>query len=259
MSEWVASGMSVCVAFVGACCKIHCKLVIFNRLYQQLVETSIFEKITYKSLSRMSFTICKTIFISGSAYEYGRFGDNGRFFVRDLSKALLHNGFRIISGHGLGIGPAIIEGALHEIYREADRHFGDYLRIYPFPPTECPEGVWQHYRKDIISQAGIAIFLFGNKLEDISIREADGMLKEFEIARTRGALLIPVGSSGYVSEKLWASVLSRYDDYFENREIYDLFQQLGDPSLEQEDLIRTIVAIAGSWASRPKEHRSPVG
>ena len=26
----------------------------------------------------------KTVFISGSAYEYGRFGDAGKFFIRDL-------------------------------------------------------------------------------------------------------------------------------------------------------------------------------
>jgi len=34
----------------------------------------------------------------------------------------------------------------------------------------------------MISRAGVVIFVFGNKLEDIEVKEADGMWKEFEIA-----------------------------------------------------------------------------
>jgi hypothetical protein len=46
----------------------------------------------------MPFDKRKNVFISGSAYEYGRFGEeNGRDFIRDLSKTLLKNGFKIIA------------------------------------------------------------------------------------------------------------------------------------------------------------------
>ena len=200
----------------------------------------------------------KTVFISGSAYEYGNFGDSGRDFIRDLTKALLRNDFKIVSGFGSGVGNHVIEGALFEIYLEKKGTLTDHFRVYPFPGGGGSNGyngaradgldaVWGNYRSDIISQAGIVIFIFGNKLEDISVREADGMLKEFEIAKSHQALLIPVGASGYTSEKLWKNVVEHYDDYFENREKFPLFEQLGHPCNGAHDvdaLINVILQIA---------------
>ncbi|WP_431217696.1 hypothetical protein ACQ86N_32980 [Puia sp. P3] len=104
--------------------------------------------------------------------------------------------------------------------------------------------VHTNYRDDIISQAGTAIFLFGNKLEDISVREAGGMEKEFEIARSHDVLLIPVGASGYMSERLWKHLVGQYDDYFENREKFDWYQKLGNPQTQPDELIETILRIA---------------
>src|ERR1700748_2524960 len=109
----------------------------------------------------------KTVFISGSAYEYGRFGDDGKNFIRELSKTLLKNDFKIISGFGSGVGNYVIEGALHEIYLSRREKMTDQLRVFPFPVfTDFMESMQADYRNDMISQAGTAIFLFGNKLED---------------------------------------------------------------------------------------------
>ncbi len=218
----------------------------------------------------MQATRRKTVFISGSAYEYGRFGEDGRTFIRELSKTLLKNGFRIISGFGAGVGNYVVEGALHEIYANGDQNgtdqngreqngtdqncrdqnngnpkITDQLRVFPFPTvTDLLENIQKNYRDDIISQAGTAIFLFGNKLEDICIREADGMRKEFDIARSHQALLIPVGASGYISERLWQEMIGKYDDYFTSREKFELYEQLGNPEARPEDLIDTILQIA---------------
>jgi hypothetical protein len=190
----------------------------------------------------------KTVFISGSAYEYGRFGDDGKSFIRALSKTLLQNNFKIISGFGAGVGNYVIEGALDEIYLEQHEKITDQLKVFPFPAFpamgDLMETIHLNYRNDMISQAGVAIFLFGNKLEDIAVREADGMKKEFEIARSHRALLIPVGASGYVSECLWKNVLECYDDYFDNREKFEWYEQLGDPSARPEELINAILQIA---------------
>src|ERR1700722_13851127 len=187
----------------------------------------------------------KTVFISGSAYEYGRFGDEGKDFIRVLSKTLLHNGFKIISGFGYGVGNHVLEGALDEIYLGQKERLTDQLRVFPFPLMNgLTDTIHSSYRDDMISQAGTAIFLFGNKLEDISVRYADGMKKEFEIARSYQALLIPVGASGYISELLWKDLLDRYDDYFDNREKFGWYERLGDPSARPEQLIDAILQIA---------------
>ncbi|MBS1665725.1 MAG: hypothetical protein JST68_32095 [Bacteroidetes bacterium] len=187
----------------------------------------------------------KTVFISGSAYEYGRFGDNGKTFIRELSKTLLKHGFQIISGFGAGVGNYVVEGALYEIYLSGRHKMTDQLRVFPFPiRTEMLDTIQTGYRDDMISLAGTAIFLFGNKLEDICVRDADGMEKEFEIARSKNALLIPVGASGYMSERLWKEMVERFDDYFEDRKKYELYERLGNPDAHPEQLIDAILQIA---------------
>jgi hypothetical protein len=211
----------------------------------------------------MPFDKRKNVFISGSAYEYGRFGEeDGRGFIRDLSKTLLKNGFKIISGFGSGVGNYVIEGALHGIYLEQKDKVTDQLKVYPFPNLNGgtnlnggaklyggytlngeTENIHTNYRDDMISQAGIAIFLFGNKLTDISVREADGMREEFEIAKSYNALLIPVGASGYISEKLWKDVLARYDEYFDSREKFEWYECLGNPAARPDELIDAILQI----------------
>jgi hypothetical protein len=70
------------------------------------------------------------------------------------------------------------------------------------------------------------------------------MLKEFEIARSHNALLIPVGVSGYISEQLWKDVVERYDDYFDNREKYEWYERLGNPEARPAELIDAILRIA---------------
>jgi hypothetical protein len=189
----------------------------------------------------------KSVFISGSAYEYGSFGDEGRDFIKELSKTLLNNGFTIISGFGMGVGNYVVEGALEALYLEQGERMADRLKVYPFPVRAASiERIQACYREEMIAQAETAIFLFGNKLEDISVREADGMIREFEIAKSRNVRLIAVGASGYVSARLWRDVVNRYDEYFETREHFGLYERLGDSTTSPAALINTILAIAAS-------------
>jgi hypothetical protein len=192
----------------------------------------------------MRSNIKKTVFISGSAYEYGRFGSAGKFLVRDLSKALLKNNYKIVTGYGLGVGPHVVAGALEHIYKVNKERLSDQLQVFPFPSEAHSEEIPASYRNDMIFYADIVVFIFGNKLQDIEIREADGLLKEFEIARSQKKVLIPIGASGYVSEKLWQRVLGDYDDYFETRQKYGLFEQLGDHSIDPETLISLVIQTA---------------
>ena len=189
----------------------------------------------------------KTVFISGSAYEYGSFGEEGRDFIRELSKTLLKNGFTIISGFGYGVGNYVVEGALEELYLEKGERMVDRLKVYPFPArATLIDRIQESYREEMIAQAETAIFLFGNKLEDISIREADGMMQEFEIARLQKVRVIAVGASGYVSAKLWRHVVDSYDEYFETRENFGLYERLGDTAAPPGALIDTILELAAS-------------
>jgi hypothetical protein len=192
----------------------------------------------------MLFNKRRTVFISGSAYEYGRFGSAGRSFVRNLTTSLLRNNFTIISGFGLGIGDSVVDGALHEIYLQKEEEISHHLRVYPFGSYAHTDAIKTCYRKDMISQAGVAVFIFGNKLQDISIREADGMIEEFQIARSNQALLIPIGASGYIAEKLWREIMQDYHIYFDTREKFQLYEELGEPYTKHDRLIDLVLQIA---------------
>jgi hypothetical protein len=186
----------------------------------------------------------KTVFISGSAYEYGKFGEIGKPFIKHLSKTFLKNDFKIVSGFGLGVGTHVVEGVADEIHLERKVRLTDELQCFPFPFENRSSKLRNSYRSNIISRVGVAVFVFGNKLDDITIKEADGVMEEFEMARSNNAVLIPVGASGYASERLWKRVVHEYDDYFETREKYSLYEQLGNPSIAPETLIDIIVRIA---------------
>jgi hypothetical protein len=139
----------------------------------------------------------KTVLISGSAHEYGTWTQSQvETFVRSLSQALIRNDNRIVSGFGLGVGGQVITGALEELYQHQSKRLHDQLILRPFPQGPDGQKQWEYYRQEMIAHAGVAVFVFGNKLEAGQIVPANGVRREFEIARDRGLLLIPIGAAG---------------------------------------------------------------
>lgn len=162
----------------------------------------------------------KNVFISGSADDFTAPWDRGSAeeLASKLAGALVHEDCRITSGFGLGIGPAVINGALHVIYAEKFRHVDEHLCLRPFPqnisdPAERAER-WKKYREDMLGETGIAIFAFGNKCDGAgNIIDANGCLQEFEIAKEKGNVIIPLGSTGYVARKILDEVKADIDNY----------------------------------------------
>lgn len=145
------------------------------------------------------------IFISGSASQYGDFTEKEAIdFITLLSNCLIKNDYNLISGFGLGVGSAVITGALNEIYMNCKSINNDRLVLRPFPQgivnDETRRFLWKQYREDMISRAGISIFLFGNKSLNGSVVNADGVISEFEIAKELGNLIVPVGCTGYAAK-----------------------------------------------------------
>lgn len=188
------------------------------------------------------------VFISGSATEYGEVDSaKAQQFVSSLSKELIKQQKKIISGFGLGVGSYVISGALEEIYMKQSQA-EDSLILRPFPQStsgnmQLPE-LWEQYRRDMLKQAGIAIFIFGNK-EDVKTGEtilANGMYQEFEIAKEFGTLIVPVGVTGYMAQQIWKEVHENFEEYYPNASdnVKDLFEKLNDSTLDTE-LVGTII------------------
>ena len=191
----------------------------------------------------------KTIFISGAAHEYG---DNwtekdALEFVHSLSAKLIANNHQIVTGLGLGIGSAVVDGALQEIYWNQKQTLTDQIVIRPFPQTEQAQMLWKQYRDDMLNYAGTAIFMFGNKInkESGEIVLSDGMRDEFEIARDKGINIIPLGFTGYMAKELWNEVKDNFDQYYPDAPelVEQAFLSLGNTNLTQEEHIRFLQTI----------------
>lgn len=167
------------------------------------------------------------IFISGSAEDYGNYSENdAKGLMHDLSKSLVKNNHHIISGFGLGVGSYIINGALEEIFRSKGKKINDYLTLRPFPQSESGgktlKELWTEYRKDMITDAGVMIFMFGNKLVDGKIVEANGMIEEYQIAREKYKYIIPVGSTGFVTDRIFNEIKDDLENFWYLEDSLDL-------------------------------------
>lgn len=161
------------------------------------------------------------VLISGSADDYASWGrDKAEELARKISEFLVKDDFKIISGFGTGIGSSVINGALVEIYRSKYKHTDEYLRLRPFPQgikdaTERQK-VFTQYRKDMISNTGVAIFLFGNKkdpTDSTRVIDALGCWEEFIVAKDNKNIIIPIGSTGFMAKKIFDEVRANMDDY----------------------------------------------
>jgi len=104
-----------------------------------------------------------SIFGSGAAAEFGPWKPSeADSFLYDLGAALSAEKNRIITGSGIGIGGAIINGALEHLDKEGIAISEERLMMRPFPHTAsgvpASKGRWTAYRKAMIEPAGIAFF-----------------------------------------------------------------------------------------------------
>ncbi|WP_211165905.1 SIR2 family protein [Azoarcus sp. TTM-91] len=182
----------------------------------------------------------RTVFVSGAAHDYSPWSQGeAERFVYELSREISKEKFRVISGFGLGIGSAVISGVLEQTIMNGGRLDSEQLVLRPFPQTQSGNrplpDLWREYRRTMLDHAGIAIFLFGNKLVNGEVVESNGMREEFDIAIEKGVFVIPIGITGSITRKLWEEVLQAFNvaTHPRGNDILPLLQALGD---EETDL-----------------------
>lgn len=152
----------------------------------------------------------KTIFISGAAEDYSPYSQQDvEEFVSSLSQEILKLGYRIVTGFGLGIGSSVISGSIKYLTEQNLKIDEDYLILRPFPQNKEGKELWSAWREDMISYAGISIFLFGNKSQNGEIILSNGMQEEFDISKRNNNVLIPVASTGHMAKQLWEEDMSK--------------------------------------------------
>ncbi len=192
----------------------------------------------------------RDVFVSGSAHTYDPRGESqlDDLCLR-LGRKIIENGLNLVSGVGLGLGGKVIVGAMESLYAKHYYDAGNRLFLRPFP-QQAPAGMamkdfWSKYRKDMLSKAGVCIFISGNKLETSTgnVVEADGVIEEFEIATSLGKYPIPIGATGHAARKLWEKVNGNLDKYFPSGRLKGHFKTLGKESSTNEEIIDAVIGI----------------
>ena len=162
--------------------------------------------------------LANNVFISGSAvfYENGWTKEKVEELAYKLANELVKAEFCVTSGFGLGIGSSVINGALDDIYTSKYKHLDEHLCLRPFPQgivdaNERKEKTTK-YREAILEENGVAIFIFGNKIGTNGKKTiADGCIQEYNIAKEKGCVIIPVGSTGNAAAKIYEIVKAEYE------------------------------------------------
>lgn len=200
-----------------------------------------------------------TIFISGSAADYSPHDETTALeFIHGLSKKLVEERYSVINGFGLGVGDAVINGALEAIYNSPKKLNEDQLIMRPFPQKKTGKKelgeLWHEYRERMISFAGIAIFVFGNKINKETgdfEQLAGGVRKEFDIAIKQGVIPIPIGVTGSMAAELWKEVESQFDDIYSGfKECKDAFLDLNDSSKTLKECVQLTISIINTINKR---------
>lgn len=186
-----------------------------------------------------------SIFISGSAVEYGAFSSvEAQNFVHLLSKELIKNNYNVVNGFGLGVGSAVINGALDAVYSNPKNFSENQLILKPFP--QFPSGtkdlgtLWEEYRQNMISRAGISLILFGNKVEGANTVNAGGVKREFEIALQHGLIPLPIAYTGFMAKELYDEISK---DFAKNNLDEEIFNDLSNLTLDKDDLTKSVSQI----------------
>lgn len=186
----------------------------------------------------------RNVFVSGAAHEYGAFPEQEALdFVHKLGDGLVARDNRIVTGLGLGIGSTLLDGALQHIYRVQKRALHDQIVIRPFPQGLAAEQIWPVYRSDMLDFAGIAIFMFGNKLnkEKTQVVTSDGVIKEFDIAVSKGIKVLPLGFTGYAAKQLYDRVAADFKIFYPKAtgKFCKYFEDLGNESRSFDEQHKT--------------------
>lgn len=190
----------------------------------------------------------KSVFISGAAYDFGACNQNdAESFLHSLANKLVEEKYRIVTGFGLGVGGPVLNGVLSCLSAQGKTISDEAIVMRPFPQI-ATDGAnlaeqWRRYRRQMLEQAGIAVFVFGNKLGpggDVVL--SNGMQQEFQLAIDAGLKPLPVGVTGFVAEELWNKVNANLATFFPDAtpQFKEDFALLGNSTIQQQELIITI-------------------
>jgi hypothetical protein len=113
------------------------------------------------------------------------------------------------------------------------------------PKGITKEAFHSQYRKTIVSNAGFAVYISGNRLDEgtKTVTIAPGVMEEFEIATRMGTIPIPLGASGWAAQEIWRQVSSHPDRYYGATDVSAPLKTLGEAGRGNSEYISAMLAM----------------
>ncbi|WP_270645396.1 SIR2 family protein [Merdimonas faecis] len=200
----------------------------------------ILDRIFYKSIER-------NIFISGRLDD---FNDKIELYannlLKNLSVSLLKNNYNLCTGMGRKIGYFVAGPAIQYLLYKGIKDIDHHIKIRPFDDNQTPADFSQ-YRKYLIEQNNIMIFVFGQKFVNGISENSRGVIEEFEIATEMGKKVIPIGGTGFAAREIWNRVNSRILKYPYLEAYRDILESETDIDIVSRTVVEIINSIVNTY------------
>lgn len=197
----------------------------------------------------------RSVFVGGSYPDDLR--DESRFRIESIATkvglTLGERNLRLVSGFGLTVGSAVVAGVLSKLYAAGVPSLDRSLYLRPFPQVTPPgfeeTAFRRRYREDMIQLAGVCVFLGGVRQEAGRLEAAEGVISEYEIARSLSKIIVPVAATGGAAAEIWnrlnaegGAKIARLPDA--------IFDRLGKLNASVEDASEAVLAAIDSSISK---------
>ncbi|HTF28716.1 MAG TPA: hypothetical protein VK625_07720, partial [Flavitalea sp.] len=161
---------------------------------------------------------------------------------------LAKDGYQIVTGFGKGVGTYVVNGVLTCMQNENTTRLDRYVKLRPFPlineNSADAVDIKRKYRESIIREAGIAIFVFGNKRSGEKLINSPGVMEEFRLAVENGLKVIPIASTGYMSRIIYDEILTNFKKFYpEHKSLKKQLLQLNPQISSHAKIISTVKNI----------------
>ena len=169
------------------------------------------------------------IFIAGTYSNVLLRDTADAYFIENLAKKLVTNGYKIMTGFGENVGNYILLGAYSgALEKNNSININNYINIHPiisFKNDNEKKDDFSRIREMLIEQCGFFLTMFGktefNKnfissndgTKDYQLEkelENDGVYQEYRIAKQLGKMIIPLGFTEHTSKYIY----NEYKDQF---------------------------------------------
>lgn len=159
-----------------------------------------------------------------------------------MSVDLLKENWNICTGMGRKIGYFVAGPAIQYLLSQSAKDLDKRIRIRPFDDNLTPED-FTNYRKILIEQNNILIFVFGQKFVNGISENSKGVLEEFELSQKMGKKIIPIGSTGFAAQEIWEEVNKNITKYPYLEKYIDLLAKETDVGLITKAVISIVRSI----------------